>query len=112
MGKICATLEGSPVASEIYQLFLEYEAGETPEARLVKEIDKMDMILQAAEYEDGSFVRARSCARHQLADTKHPAQGLNLREFFECTRGRLQHGEVQAWDQTLRQQQHDKGKSS
>jgi len=41
----------SPVAADILELWKEYEAGETPEAKLVKDMDKLEMILQALEYE-------------------------------------------------------------
>jgi len=47
--------EGNPrVGEEFYQLWREYEAGETEEARAVKDIDKVEMIVQALEYEKGS----------------------------------------------------------
>ncbi len=32
-------------------LFMEYEAGETPEARLARDLDKLDMYIQALDYE-------------------------------------------------------------
>lgn len=60
------TTAGATIAA----LWAEYEAGETPEARLVKDCDKVEMILQAAEYE-----------------TAHP--GLALTEFFDGVRGKL-----------------------
>lgn len=68
-----ATLLGgadSAAGSAIASFWAEYEAGETPEARLVKDCDKVEMLLQAAEYE-----------------TAHP--GLALSEFFEGVRGKL-----------------------
>jgi len=36
---------------EIQALFQEYEDGKTPEAKLVKDLDRFDMVLQAYEYE-------------------------------------------------------------
>jgi putative hydrolases of HD superfamily len=51
MDKIEATLAGNPAGKEIRELWLEYEAAETPEAKLVKDFDKFDMIMQADEYE-------------------------------------------------------------
>jgi len=39
------------VGAEILDLWKEYEAGATPEAKLVKDMDKLEMILQALEYE-------------------------------------------------------------
>ncbi|KAI6232065.1 5'-deoxynucleotidase HDDC2 [Aphelenchoides besseyi] len=37
--------------SEIYTLWQEYEKAETPEAKVVKQLDKLDMIAQALTYE-------------------------------------------------------------
>ncbi|CAL5225261.1 g8054 [Coccomyxa viridis] len=65
------------VASEVRELFEEYEAGETPEAMLVKDFDKLEMILQASEYE--------------------AAQGLSLQEFFDSTAGRFKTKTGKAW---------------
>lgn len=57
------------VGNEILELWKEYEEGATPEAKLVKDMDKLEMILQALEYEndgknekslDGFFDSTRS----------------------------------------------------
>ncbi|KAG9347485.1 hypothetical protein JZ751_005052 [Albula glossodonta] len=37
---------------EIFDLWNEYEQQSSPEARLVKELDRLEMILQAHEYEE------------------------------------------------------------
>jgi putative hydrolase of HD superfamily len=44
----------SPAATEIRSLWSEYEAGSSEEAKLVKDFDKFEMILQADEYERGA----------------------------------------------------------
>jgi putative hydrolase of HD superfamily len=58
--------ENISLGYELLSLFDEYEKGETPEAILVKDIDKFELILQAHEYEE--------------------AQNLNLEQFFASTR--------------------------
>lgn len=58
------TLAGDDIES----LWNEYEQGKTPEASLVKDFDKLEMILQAHEYET--------------------AQGMKLQEFFDSTNGK------------------------
>ena len=40
------------IAPEWLELFVEYEQGETAEARFVKQIDKLDMGLQALHYQN------------------------------------------------------------
>ena len=56
-------------AQEVSELWEEYESCATPEAKLVKDFDKLEMILQAAEYENES--------------------DINLEEFFSSVMGRL-----------------------
>lgn len=51
MGKIVATMEGSQQANMIMDLFKEYEEGNSAESRRVHEIDKLELALQAMEYE-------------------------------------------------------------
>lgn len=61
-------LGGGAAAAEVAALWNEYEAGETKEANLVKDFDKLEMIAQANEYEQ--------------------AQGMDLSGFFNSTRGK------------------------
>lgn len=55
MTRMTATLMGGShtnlVGSDILALWKEYEEGTSPEANLVKDMDKLEMILQALEYE-------------------------------------------------------------
>ena len=46
-----ATLTVEPDAEALYALWREYEDASSPEGRLVKALDKLDMALQAAAYE-------------------------------------------------------------
>ena len=73
------------ISRELIDLFDEYEQNATKEAKLVKDFDKFDMILQADEYERGmntelpSFFRTTQ-GRFQTTMGKNLAQELyNLR---------------------------------
>eukprot|EP00850_Spirogloea_muscicola_P006229 SM000029S10524 [mRNA] locus=s29:650901:657901:+ [translate_table: standard] len=77
MEQLCTTLGGGPVAAEVKALWQEYEANLSPEAKLVKDFDKVEMILQAYEYE--------------------AAQGHNLEDFFQSIQGKLQTRTGKAW---------------
>ncbi|XP_054474181.1 HD domain-containing protein 2 [Anoplopoma fimbria] len=61
---------------EMYGLWEEYETQSSQEARLVKEFDLLEMIMQAHEYEELEGTPGR------------------LQEFFDSTNGRFQHPEV------------------
>ncbi|XP_030576945.1 5'-deoxynucleotidase HDDC2 [Archocentrus centrarchus] len=61
---------------EIYALWEEYENQSSAEARLVKQFDQLEMILQAHEYEELEGTPGR------------------LQEFFDSTTGRFQHPDV------------------
>jgi putative hydrolase of HD superfamily len=74
---------GSPLpASEIRSLWEEYEAGETDDAKFVKDCDRIEMILQAFEYE-------------QACD-------VDLSTFFETTRGKARLAQTKVWDGEVR----------
>mmetsp|Transcript_1828 Transcript_1828/g.5334 ORF Transcript_1828/g.5334 Transcript_1828/m.5334 type:complete len:214 (+) Transcript_1828:144-785(+) len=76
--KIRQTIGTDQLAGEeIEQLWHEYEQGTSPAAQLVKDFDKLEMILQAQEYE----------AR----------QGVQLDEFFSSTDGKWRTDLGRAW---------------
>ncbi|KAL2939845.1 HD domain-containing protein 2 [Bienertia sinuspersici] len=65
------------ISKEIYDLWMEYEESSSMEAKIVKDFDKVEMILQALEYEK--------------------EQGKDLEEFFESTAGKFQTDIGKAW---------------
>ncbi|KAL5773017.1 hypothetical protein ACOSP7_012633 [Xanthoceras sorbifolium] len=74
---MCKLLGGEARAKEIDELWTEYEENSTPEAKIVKDFDKVEMILQALEYEI--------------------EQGKDLDEFFQSTAGKFQTDLGKAW---------------
>ncbi|KAK7329879.1 hypothetical protein VNO77_24060 [Canavalia gladiata] len=74
---MCKVLGGGSAAKEIAELWMEYEANSSREAKFVKDLDKVEMILQALEYED--------------------EQGKDLDEFFQSTAGKFQTETGKAW---------------
>uniref|UniRef100_A0A9I9CIF9 5'-deoxynucleotidase n=1 Tax=Cucumis melo TaxID=3656 RepID=A0A9I9CIF9_CUCME len=64
---MCKLLGGGSRAQEISELWMDYENNSSPEAKIVKDLDKVEMILQALEYEN--------------------EQGKDLDEFFQSTAG-------------------------
>ncbi|KAG9065862.1 HD domain-containing protein 2 [Linnemannia hyalina] len=78
MHHLCRELLGwSDQAQEISGLWEEYEAAATPEALLVKDFDKFEMIMQALEYEK--------------------SEDVTLEDFFAGTRGKFKHPMVTGW---------------
>ncbi|KAG2435552.1 hypothetical protein HYH02_011846 [Chlamydomonas schloesseri] len=69
-------------ASEVESLWLEYEAAASPEALLVKDFDKLEMIITATQYEQAQ-------------------PGLVLDEFFKSTQGRFKTETGKAWAEEL-----------
>ncbi|RLM78874.1 uncharacterized protein C2845_PM12G04650 [Panicum miliaceum] len=74
---MCELLGGGPRAQEIRELWMEYENNASLEAKVVKDFDKIEMILQALEYEK--------------------EQGRDLEEFFQSTAGKFQTDIGKAW---------------
>lgn len=82
MDKLVDTLgpEFSQVASDVHDLWAEYEAASTPEALFVKDLDKFEMIVQALEYEKSALRHALACSA--AADSRcrrGPATAVVLR---------------------------------
>lgn len=61
----------------IMSLFQEYEEGQTPEAKLVKDLDKIELAFQTVEYE-------RSAKQ-------------DLSELIDSTDGKIRHPVLQGW---------------
>ncbi|KAL9300455.1 putative HD/PDEase domain, metal-dependent nucleoside 5'-monophosphatase [Arabidopsis thaliana] len=74
---MCKLLGGGERAKEIAELWREYEENSSPEAKVVKDFDKVELILQALEYEQD--------------------QGKDLEEFFQSTAGKFQTDIGKAW---------------
>ncbi|KGN61075.1 HD domain-containing protein 2 [Cucumis sativus] len=74
---MCKLLGGGSRAQEISELWMDYENNSSPEAKIVKDLDKVEMILQALEYEN--------------------EQGKDLDEFFQSTAGKFQTELGRAW---------------
>lgn len=70
MDQLSLALGGGVAAEEMRELWEEYEANSSAEAKLVKDFDKVEMILQASEYEE--------------------EQKLVLQDFFDSTKGKFQ----------------------
>ncbi|KAM3705738.1 hypothetical protein ACJW31_03G102100 [Castanea mollissima] len=77
LSEMCKVLGGGMRAEEIEELWQEYENNSSLEANLVKDFDKVELILQALEYE-----------------TQH---GKVLDEFFISTAGKFQTEIGKSW---------------
>ncbi|BBG92947.1 Metal-dependent phosphohydrolase, partial [Prunus dulcis] len=82
LDQMCKLLGGGKIAEEIGELWMEYEGNSSPEAKIVKDLDKVEMILQALEYEKD--------------------QGKDLEEFFQSTAGKFQTDLGKSWASELR----------
>lgn len=81
-------LKGMEVGLELYDLWFEYEMGDSEEARFVKQIDKLEMVLQADEYEQ--------------------AQGLDLDDFFRSTENVVTSEPLKSVDCLIRKQRENR----
>ncbi|XAR55874.1 hypothetical protein NMG60_11036105 [Bertholletia excelsa] len=77
LNEMCKVLGGGLRAEEVKELWAEYENNSSIEANVVKDFDKVEMILQALEYE-----------------MEH---GMVLDEFFLSTEGKLQTEIGKSW---------------
>lgn len=101
VGDMLRGMQGSDVgeatrenAGAMRCLWEEYEAQETAEARFVKDCDRVEMMLQALEYETRN--------------------GVALDTFFETTKGKARFEQTIQWDKEIRRRRevNNKGKDS
>uniref|UniRef100_A0A7E5A1G6 5'-deoxynucleotidase HDDC2 n=1 Tax=Panagrellus redivivus TaxID=6233 RepID=A0A7E5A1G6_PANRE len=78
-----ASYVGPAVGDEWEALWREYEAASTPEAKAVKQLDKFDMVAQAATYEK--------------------KYGIDLSEFFNTTTKAFSTEPFLTWNRELRE---------
>lgn len=62
-----------PASKRINSLWHEYEEQKTKEARFVKDLDRLEMALQACEYEKGvvAATAMRTCSIRRLTFASH-----------------------------------------
>lgn len=77
MEELRSKLGGGAIADEMVSLWSEYENSSTNEAKLVKQIDKFEMVLQAFMYEK--------------------SQKIDLTEFYSGVREKLTDPVLQSW---------------
>ncbi len=76
--QILGDLPGSQILMENWE---EYEAQETPEARFVKQIDRLEFALQAAHFEQGGLINAADLllkVGEQISEAKEVAPFADL----------------------------------
>lgn len=78
MKNIFSNLENG---NEFYQLWLEYEEQETPEAKILREIDRIELLSQALEYEQENESEKLDCFWKYASN--HPFENPELRKLYE-----------------------------
>jgi putative hydrolase of HD superfamily len=66
--------------NEIFNLWIEFEEGKTKEAKFVRQIEKLEMSLQALEYERGGNKNVRE---HYHQQTEEILEDPELIDFFK-----------------------------
>lgn len=84
---ICFDVVSGEFGQELWELWNEYELGETECAKLVKDVDKFEMLVQAEEYE---------------------RMGYKLGEFFDGVEGKLNTDCVKEMDMALRKEREER----
>jgi len=93
-----ARVVGEPLGSELAALWREYEDQQTPTAVIVKDIDKLEMLVQALEYEQEHLRDCRSAGGNPLQDTPRDREthaappsvcDEPLRDFFQRCQGQF-----------------------
>ncbi|EGG12679.1 uncharacterized protein MELLADRAFT_32510 [Melampsora larici-populina 98AG31] len=99
---------GSVAGKRIWDLWQEYEQGETREAKFVKDIDRFELALQGVEYEKSgvsvqvSFSISNIGASRLIFNVSLLGDNLEkLQPFFDTTIPHITHPEVKMWANKL-----------
>ena len=110
-----ARIVGEPLGTELAALWREYEDQITPTARIVKDIDKFEMLVQAMEYEQeylnecGSGIDPKqdsmvAAARTTNDESVFPTVGQEpLRQFYQKCQGQMKTPLFRKLDAELRE---------
>lgn len=82
--KLIISIKGS-AGLHIYNLYKEYEAKETAEAKFIKDLDRFDLLFTAAEYE------------------KRDNTPQKCQEYFDSLEGKFEHPFVKKLVETLKE---------
>ena len=94
LGELCKLLGNEEGAGDLKELWLEFEEKKSAEARLVYELDRLEAIFQAREYEEnGNFE-------------------VSLQEFYDFADARIEIPEVRAIFEELMTKRAKSGKSA
>lgn len=103
MERICRLLPGDQMGGlRLKSLWDEYEARDTPEAKVVKDLDMFELALQGVEYERGESLQPIEGMLDLSLTTLHTVNDVRtLHPFFESTVPRISHPVVQEWAHEL-----------
>ena len=79
-GTMLASYEQGEQGRKLVELWEEYEAGETPEAKFVKDVDKLELLCQMVEYEMADPEAVKSGER-DLWEFTHVAKEIKGEEM-------------------------------
>ncbi|KAI3386291.1 hypothetical protein SNEBB_007632 [Seison nebaliae] len=89
---IISLIPNEDIRINIFDIWQEYENQSTAEAKYVKELDVMDMIVQAFEYEQ---IDKQISLEHFFKNTENKIKSENLKEIDDEIRSFRQHDNVE-----------------
>jgi putative hydrolases of HD superfamily len=84
---IASNIGHEEIGEEIISLWMDYEETSSPEAELAHELDKLEMIIQANEYEKMYSDKVLDCFFESTKDSfRHPEVSLSINNIhlFYC----------------------------
>eukprot|EP00960_Hanusia_phi_P011049 324320-Hanusia_phi.AAC.2 len=105
MSKIKSLVPGSRIGEEIVELWNEYEAGESTEAK--EGCVGRRGLADVSFFCSGLYIKLIVLGvTYQIlignGQEYESEQGIDLSEFFESTKGKIRHSEIKTWEEELR----------
>ena len=104
MSEIERILQGNPFGREAKELWLEYSADETREANFVKDLDKLELLIQVSEYEKGKGIDAK--AKGQILNILCLETEIRFDDWVKVAAAKIRHAQLQELrDQVLNERE-------
>ena len=93
MNNIKEMLGSNPFGEEAFNLWKEYASDSTPEANFVKDLDKLELIIQAIEYEKRKK-REKERKRDEILNLECLGEGISFEKWIMNSKHKIRHPQL------------------
>lgn len=104
MNHIKELLGSNPFGQEAVDLWKEYASDSTPEANFVKDLDKLELIIQAVEYEKRKKI---DCCLDNYHLCLFLEEGICFEKWIAASKDKIRHPQLKIMLQDILKERHE-----